>query len=70
MIMNESFLRRNLVMLQWIVIGVLLVGGGLATGMAVHSADKYHTEIQNEAGVLASLKEQAYQARHPSSILQ
>jgi outer membrane murein-binding lipoprotein Lpp len=54
---------RNIVPLQWIVIGVLVVGGAAAFVLLMNKTDQYKTERDSQNGNIASLREQVRQAR-------
>ncbi len=55
--------QHNIVLMQWIVIAVLVVGGGLALWMASSKAGQYQNELQEQSGNITSLREQVKQAK-------
>jgi hypothetical protein len=58
--------RRNIIVMQWTVIAVLVLGGGVAVFMATHKADDYKNQLDEQQGNLSSLREQLRQRRNPT----
>ena len=55
--------KTHLLQLQWAVIAVLVVGGGIAFVMLMHKTDQYKAQRDANTGNVASLREQVKQAR-------
>jgi len=58
--------KLNIVVMQWVVIAVLVLGGGAAVFMAVHKAESYKTQLDDQQGSLSSLREQLRQRHNPT----
>lgn len=52
--------------MQWVVIAVLVIGGGIATYMLVHKTDDYKDQVDSQQGSLSSLRKQVDELRHPT----
>ncbi len=57
---------KQLVIMQWVVIAVLVAGGAIITLMLTHKTDDYRTQLSQQQGDMASIKEQLRQARNPT----
>jgi flagellar basal body-associated protein FliL len=53
----------RILFLQWVLIAVLVVGGGVAFIMLMSKTDQFRSERDANTGNIASLKEQVRQAR-------
>lgn len=53
--------------MQWLVIAVLVVGGGVGFYMLMTKTDEYKTQADEQQGNMASLREQLRQAKSPTA---
>jgi hypothetical protein len=56
----------KLLLMQWIVIGVLVLGGGAAFFLLMTKTDQYKDEADSQRGNMQSLREQVRQLRNPT----
>jgi hypothetical protein len=58
--------NRKVIIMQWVVIAVLLIGAGVASAMLVVRANDYELLLQEQEGSVSSLREQLRQAKNPT----
>ena len=58
--------NRKVVIMQWAVIAVLVIGGGVGLFMLMNKTDDYKNQLDSQQGSLTSLQRQVHELRNPT----